>query len=99
MCGISDSRLVGEAMNASHGIPWQRVINSRGEVSIHGASGAHQRELLEQEGIEFGADARVDLSRFGWTPDPEWLQAHGYRTPPPLVKDKKGKEGEQLNLF
>jgi methylated-DNA-protein-cysteine methyltransferase related protein len=106
MCGIGDSRVVGEAMNASHGLPWQRVINSRGEISIRGATGARQRELLEQEGVEFDAIGRVDLEKYGWVPDAGWLAAHGYKTPPPLVKEKKGKEGdspkgagEQLSLF
>ncbi len=99
MCGIADSRKVGEAMNASQGLPWQRVINSRGEISIKGATGARQRELLEGEGIEFDANGHVDLDKYGWVPDPQWLTEHGYRTPPPLVKEKKGKEGEQLNLF
>ncbi len=99
MCGLSDSRLVGEAMNASHGLPWQRVINARGEISIQGGTGARQRRLLEQEGIEFDANGRVDLARYGWVPAPEWLEPRGYKMPPPLAKEKKGKEGEQLNLF
>jgi methylated-DNA-protein-cysteine methyltransferase-like protein len=108
MCGITDPRIVGEAMNASHGVPWQRVINSRGEISIKGATGARQRALLGEEGIEFDANGRVDLARFGWTPDAAWLTALGYYLPPPLVKDKpasKAKEkkredeGGQLSLF
>ncbi len=99
MCGISDSRIVGEAMNASHGLPWQRVINSRGEISIKGATGARQRELLEQEGVAFDSAGRIDLAEFGWVPEPDWLVAHGYTRPPSLVKDKKGKDGEQPRLF
>ncbi len=106
MCGIADSRIVGEAMNASHGVPWQRVVNSRGEISIKGATGAHQRELLEQEGVQFDPNGRIDLAEYGWIPDPQWLQDHGYRTPPPLVKEKKTGDGgsskgasEQLSLF
>ncbi len=105
MCGISDARIIGEAMNASHDVPWQRVINSRGEISIKGATGAHQRELLEQEGIEFDANGRIDFGRYGWIPDVQWLQERGYRIPPPLIKEKKqdkdpsDKEGEQLSLF
>jgi methylated-DNA-protein-cysteine methyltransferase related protein len=106
MCGIGDARIVGEAMNSSHSVPWQRVINSRGEVSIQGATGRRQRELLEQEGIEFDANGRIDLARFGWTPDAQWLKEHGYRPPPPLAKEKKPgggdpaqDAGEQLTLF
>ncbi len=99
MCGIGDSRVVGEAMNASHDLPWQRVINSRGEISLKGATGAQQRKLLEQEGVEFDANGRVDLEKYGWVPDVQWLETHGYKMPPPLVKEKKEKDGGQLSLF
>ena len=102
MCGISDSRTVGDAMNASPGdLPWQRVINSRGMISIQGATGMRQRALLEDEGVTFDENGRVDFAEVGWVPDAEWLAANGYKTPPPLVKEKKDKEegGEQLSLF
>lgn len=46
-------------------VPWQRVINARGEISLPGADGRRQRELLRAEGIEFGRGGRVDLRRFG----------------------------------
>ncbi len=103
MCGITDPRVVGEAMNASREVPWQRVINSRGEISIRGATGERQRRLLEEEGVEFDESGRVDFEKCGWVPDAAWLEAHGYKIPPPFVKEKKGKEekdsGEQLSLF
>ncbi len=99
MCGISDSRIVGEAMNASTGLPWQRVINSRGEVSIKGATGAKQRTLLEEEGVVF-ENNRVDLGEYGWVPDPDWLTANDYKIPPPFPKKKQDKEeGSQMSLF
>jgi alkylated DNA nucleotide flippase Atl1/3-methyladenine DNA glycosylase AlkD len=52
-------------------IPWQRVINSRGEVSPRGAGWeeGYQRHLLEEEGVPFDARGRVDLARYGWDPD------------------------------
>ncbi len=102
MCGIADSRIVGEAMNASHHVPWQRVINARGEISLKGATGARQRQLLEAEGVEFDETGRVDFARFGWTPGAEWLTANGYRIPPPLVKEKRANDDtgeEQLSLW
>ena len=100
MVGISDSRVVGDAMKASEGLPWQRVINSRGEISIKGATGARQRALLEEEGITFD-NGRINLARFGWLPDPGWLQAHDFRVPPPFPagKQDQSESGEQLNLF
>ena len=63
------------------GIPafWQRVINSKGEVSTRADSGwrsegegyreGYQRHLLEEEGIVFDARGRVDLERYQWDPD------------------------------
>lgn len=69
------ARWVGYAMAASPtGVPWQRVINSQGKISIR--SGAeNQRRLLEDEGVGFDARDRIDLKRFGWAgPSPEWLR-------------------------
>lgn len=54
-------------------VPWWRVINAQGRIStsceIHSAG--EQRDRLESEGIVFGANDRVDLSRFGWWGDDE----------------------------
>jgi methylated-DNA-protein-cysteine methyltransferase-like protein len=48
-------------------VPWQRVINAGGRISIRGD--VHrpdlQRQLLELEGIVFRRDT-VDLRRFRW---------------------------------
>ena len=49
-------------------VPWQRVINAQGKISPRGAGlGALlQRELLEEEGVEFSDAGRVSFRRFGW---------------------------------
>src|SRR5215471_8562171 len=65
------ARMVGWFMNESpEGVPAQRVINSKGELSGSWAFGppGRMRQLLEAEGIEFSADGRVDLKRYGWDP-------------------------------
>ena len=64
-------RWVGGAMAACpDDVPWQRVINSKGEISQRpGAS--KQRELLEAEGVEFDDRGRVDLKVYGWHTEPE----------------------------
>ncbi len=74
------ARGVGGALAALHDdsdVPWWRVINRNGEISIkgpiHGA--AIQRMLLEREGVRFGPTGRVDWSVFGWTPEPEAIPA------------------------
>lgn len=61
-------------------VPAQRVINKDGELSGARAFGARDRmrNLLEEEGIEFGEDGKVDMKRFGWDPrldlNPDELQ-------------------------
>jgi methylated-DNA-protein-cysteine methyltransferase-like protein len=61
-------------------VPWQRVINSHGRISISRVDlGADlQRALLEEEGVEFDRRGYVDLKRFGWRglDDPERLWQH-----------------------
>ena len=69
------ARLVGYALyrvaTASEDIPWQRVINAKGEVSQspfrHGTDHL-QRVLLEREGIEFNAAGRISLKQYQWRP-------------------------------
>lgn len=46
-------------------VPWQRVVNARGEISLPGSDGARQRRLLAAEGVEFTPSGRIDLRRFG----------------------------------
>lgn len=59
-------RWVGSAMaKCPDDVPWQRVINSKGEISPRPGAD-EQRRLLEAEGVEFDARGRVDLLRFGW---------------------------------
>ena len=65
------ARMIGWFMNESpEGVPAQRVINSKGELSGSWAFGQRgkMRKLLEDEGIIFSADERVDLKRYGWDP-------------------------------
>ncbi len=64
------ARQVGYALHAlrDEDVPWQRVINSRGEVSPRSVPGPDeaQRRLLEGEGVEFDLRGRVDLKRYQW---------------------------------
>jgi methylated-DNA-protein-cysteine methyltransferase-like protein len=64
------ARTVGWALHSlpeNEEVPWQRVINSRGMVSLGGRQGAAiQRALLEGEGVVFDGQGRVDLEVYGW---------------------------------
>ncbi len=66
------ARMLGWIMNESpEGVPAQRVINSKGELSGSWAFGqpGTMRQLLENEGILFSESGRVDLKRYGWDPN------------------------------
>ena len=66
------ARLVGYALyqvDPVSDIPWQRVINIKGEVSYSIArEGADyvQRNMLEQEGIVFNQQGKIDLEKYRW---------------------------------
>ena len=65
------ARQVGYALHSlpdGSDVPWHRVINAKGEVSPRSTSDSHelQRMLLEEEGVEFSLDGRVDLKDFRW---------------------------------
>ena len=65
------ARMIGWIMNETpDGIPAQRVINSKGELSGSWAFGQRgkMRQLLEAEGITFSDDERVDLKSYSWDP-------------------------------
>ncbi len=70
--GDCTPRMVGYCLAALDGssddVPWQRVINAQGKISPRGVGfGALlQRELLEEEGVEFSDAGRVSFRRFGW---------------------------------
>jgi methylated-DNA-protein-cysteine methyltransferase related protein len=78
-------RWVGGAMAACPAdVPWQRVINSQGKISLRKGGGQEvQRGLLEGEGVVFDDRGRVDLSQYRWEgPSEGWLKAHGLNPPP-----------------
>ena len=68
------ARQVGYALHAlpAHSsVPWQRVVNAKGEISLRGGaagSGLPQRFRLEAEGVRFDERGRISLERFGWRP-------------------------------
>jgi methylated-DNA-protein-cysteine methyltransferase-like protein len=58
------ARWVGGAMvSCPEGVPWQRVVNSQGRISLRHNS-AQQRELLESEGVRFDSSGKIDLKKY-----------------------------------
>jgi len=55
------------ACSEKENLPWQRVINKQGKISLKPGQGYElQKRLLEDEGIEFGLKDCVNLDRFLW---------------------------------
>lgn len=68
------ARMVGNALHAlppDSDVPWQRVINSQGLISLGklSADGAElQRILLAAEGIVFQESGKISLKIYRWRP-------------------------------
>jgi methylated-DNA-protein-cysteine methyltransferase related protein len=67
------ARAVGYALSAldkknESKIPWQRVINTQGKISFKGETtrAILQRKLLENEGIIFDLQDKIDFDQYGW---------------------------------
>lgn len=78
------ARAVGYALRALkdrqddatyHDIPWQRVVNSQGRISIVNREyGAQlQANLLREEGVVVSEDLRINLDIFLWS-GLHWLE-------------------------
>jgi len=65
------ARHVGKALGtlpSDSKLPWFRVINSQGRISLKGEDLVRQREALIAEGVEVTNDGKVNLRRFRWQP-------------------------------
>jgi methylated-DNA-protein-cysteine methyltransferase related protein len=65
------ARRVGLALRglpADTRIPWHRVVNAQGRISLPEGSVAQgiQRSRLETEGIRFKTNGSIDLRQYGW---------------------------------
>lgn len=63
------ARQVARLLHSSsgkQGLPWHRVINASGGISLPGDAGLLQQKLLESEGVSFGPTGRVSLADYLW---------------------------------
>lgn len=62
------ARVVGWAMRCCReDVPWHRMVNSRGETGVRDPAGSRlQRSLLEEEGVVFGLDGKINLQIYAW---------------------------------
>ncbi len=65
------ARQVARLLHSSsvkHNLPWQRVVNRAGCIALPRGEGYElQKQLLETEGVEFGAGDTIDLERYLWS--------------------------------
>jgi len=55
------------SMSGKYNLPWWRVINSKGGISLTGEPGFTQGELLTTEGIQV-SNKKIDLKKHLYTP-------------------------------
>jgi methylated-DNA-protein-cysteine methyltransferase-like protein len=99
-------RWVGDAMNAvsfidEKTVPWHRVINAKGGISLpeNSVAALQQRSRLEAEKVVFNKKDLVNLDEFGWDgPDAGWVAAQDLLPPKPIKKKKKD-DGGQMSMF
>jgi methylated-DNA-protein-cysteine methyltransferase-like protein len=97
LAGLSGhARQVGYALHATpdeSAIPWQRVVNAKGEISPRAdpLTTGVQKSLLDAEGISFDANGRIDLDRCRWQP-----RLHSFLPEPePELGRKRSKRGRK----
>lgn len=65
------ARHVGKALGRlpkDSQLPWFRVVNAKGELSLSGGDHQRQKALLESEGVRFTAQQRLSLRLYRWQP-------------------------------
>ena len=85
------ARRVGRALRglpADTRIPWHRVINAQGRLSLPQGSAGQlaQRERLEAEGVVFVGGLKIDLATYRWRPGQSGT-AHAHRAGQAVVAD------------
>ncbi|MGR5119175.1 MGMT family protein [Vibrio astriarenae] len=65
------ARQVGSALKKlpqGSQLPWHRVINSQGKISLQDADLSRQMEKLRAEGVDVQAEGKVALRQYRWQP-------------------------------
>ena len=74
------ARTVGWALHSlpnDSDVPWQRVINARGQISLNPST--RQAQLLTQEGIVVSPEGKIDMKAYQW-PGLDWAEVEALRT-------------------
>ncbi|GAB2657600.1 DNA base-flipping protein [Vibrio panuliri] len=65
------ARHVGKALgNLPEGskLPWHRVVNSQGQISLKGNDLERQKKRLHAEGVECSEQGKINLRKYKWQP-------------------------------
>jgi len=73
------ARQVGWILNGLDGkipIPWWRVVNNKGYLSIKGSmyTAQDQRETLVKEGVEINDDFTFDIEKYRFSPTDDFIK-------------------------
>lgn len=56
------------SMSKKYNLPWHRVINSKGKISLTGENAILQRTLLEREHVAIDQYNSINLQVYGYIP-------------------------------
>ncbi|MCA2015614.1 MGMT family protein [Vibrio tritonius] len=68
------ARHVGKALSQlpeGSKLPWHRVVNSQGRISLKGDDLLRQKRKLTAEGIEVSQEGKIKLRQYRWNPEQE----------------------------
>ena len=66
------ARMVGYALHAlkpQHDVPWHRIVNAQGKISLPGPNARRQRARLEAEGVKFLPSGKIDMKIYAVDPN------------------------------
>ena len=69
IANASGARQVGYALHSLQSasrLPWHRIVNARGAISLGGSGAEAQRKRLHQEGVQFNSRGIINLGVYGW---------------------------------
>lgn len=47
-------------------LPWYRVVNRHGEISLTGPDLQRQRQALLSEGVQVSGKGKIDMQKYRW---------------------------------
>lgn len=63
------------SMSKKHHLPWHRVINAKGQISLPNEESYNEQLLsLENEGVEVEVNGFIDLAKYQWIPTTEGIK-------------------------